>query len=130
MDVNIVKTIGTNINGLSPSNTVDTKTNTAKNDGIDKASQSIALLQKGDQNTQKQQISGNDLKTMTEEMNKFMQLMNADLQFTMHEKTQQLMVQVVDTKDQKVLREFPSHEFLDTIAKIREYVGLLLDKKA
>jgi flagellar protein FlaG len=75
------------------------------------------------------QLNSNDFKVMTQEMNKFLQLLDADLQFILHEGTKQLMVQVVDTKDQKVLKEFPPHELLDTMAKIRDYVGLLLDKK-
>ncbi|HWQ89284.1 MAG TPA: flagellar protein FlaG [Desulfitobacteriaceae bacterium] len=75
------------------------------------------------------QLISDDFKIMTQEMNKFMQLLDADLKFVLHEGTKQLMVQVVDTREQKVLKEFPPHELLDTMAKIRDYVGLLLDKK-
>ncbi|HWQ73564.1 MAG TPA: flagellar protein FlaG [Desulfitobacteriaceae bacterium] len=75
------------------------------------------------------QLSVDDVKNITQEMNKFLQLLNADLKFQLHEGTKQLMVQVIDTKTQKVLKEFPPHELLDTIAKIRDYVGVLLDKK-
>ncbi len=75
-------------------------------------------------------LSREDAENITREMNKFFQLIDANLQFAMHEKTKQLMVQVVDTKENKVLREFPSHELLDTMANIREYVGIMLDKKA
>ena len=39
------------------------------------------------------------------------------------------MVQIVDQSNDKVLKEFPSREFLDTMAAIRDYVGILLDKK-
>ncbi|MDF2635270.1 MAG: FlaG protein [Pelosinus sp.] len=66
----------------------------------------------------------------TKEMNRFMKLLNADLRFVLHEKTNTLIVQVVDSKDDTVLKEFPPHEFLDTKAKIREYIGILLDKHA
>ncbi|AFQ45763.1 flagellar protein FlaG [Desulfosporosinus meridiei] len=66
---------------------------------------------------------------MTEAVNKFIQAMDADIQFEVHEKTNQLMVQVVDRANNKVLKEFPSSEFLDTMAAIRDYVGILLDKK-
>jgi flagellar protein FlaG len=75
------------------------------------------------------QLNHDEIKNITQEMNKFLQLLNADLKFQLHEGTKQLMVQVVDTKTQKVLKEFPPHELLDTIAKIRDYVGVLLDKK-
>lgn len=65
-----------------------------------------------------------------ESLNKFMDLMTADIRFTMHEKSNRLMVQLVSEKDQTVLREYPSKEFLDMIANIREFVGVLTDKKA
>lgn len=75
-------------------------------------------------------LSRDEVQHLTAEMNKMMQLLNADLRFAMHEQTKQLMVQVVDSKDQKVLKEFPPHELLDTMAKIKSYIGFLLDKKA
>lgn len=71
-----------------------------------------------------------ELSELTSEMNKFLELVNSDIQFVLHEKTQRLMVRVVDVRENKVLKEFPPHEMLDTLAKIRDYVGLLLDKKA
>ena len=70
------------------------------------------------------------LEELSAEMTKFMQLANSDIQFQLHDGTQRLIVQVVDTKTDTVLKEFPPHEFLDTIAKIREFVGFILDKKA
>jgi len=47
-----------------------------------------------------------------------------------YDKTQQLIVHVVDLKTRRVLKEFPPHQLLDTIAAIRQYLGVLLDKKA
>lgn len=71
-----------------------------------------------------------DLESMSQALNQFMTMMNADLHFTVHEKTNTLMVRLVDETQNRVLREFPSHELLDTMVRIREYVGSLLDKKA
>ena len=65
-----------------------------------------------------------------ESLNKFMDLMTADIRFSMHQKSNRLMVQLISSKDQTVLREYPSKEFLDMIANIREFVGILTDKKA
>ena len=65
-----------------------------------------------------------------ESLNQFMDLMSADIHFSVHQKTNRLMVRLVSEKDQKVLREYPSKEFLDMIANIREFVGVLTDKKA
>lgn len=75
-------------------------------------------------------ITREDAKNMTDAMNKFMESLNADLQFAVHEGTKRMIVRVVDTKTKKVLKEFPPHELLDTLAAISEYVGALLDKKA
>ncbi|MDF2500963.1 MAG: hypothetical protein K0Q77_1677 [Anaerosporomusa subterranea] len=79
---------------------------------------------------EKLELNKEELLPITREMNKFFQYLNADIKFEMHERTQRLVVKVVDTKTDKVLREFPPHELLDKIANIREYVGVLLDKKA
>lgn len=75
-------------------------------------------------------MSRDELSKVTEEMNKSMQYLNVGIKFLLHEKTQTLMVQIVDVTDNTVLKEFPPHEMLDTKAKIREYIGILLDKKA
>ena len=40
-----------------------------------------------------------------ESLNKFMDLMTADIRFSMHQKSNRLMVQLVSAKDQSVLRE-------------------------
>ena len=58
-----------------------------------------------------------------------MALQNADLQFSYHEKTARMIVKLVDTKNNEVLREFPPKEFLDMVARIQEYLGALVDKK-
>lgn len=75
-------------------------------------------------------LNEKELEKISKEMSKFMQLINSDIQFQVHSETKQLIVQVVDTRDGTVIKEFPPHEMLDTMAKIKEYVGILLDKKA
>lgn len=71
-----------------------------------------------------------NLLLVTKELNKIMEYMTADLQFELHDGTGQLIVKLVDVKENKVLREYPPKEMLDRIAKMREYIGMLLDKKA
>ena len=70
-----------------------------------------------------------ELKTMSAAMNRFVQMLNSDLQFEVHSESQQLMVKFVDVRQNRVLKEFPSKEFLDMISSIRDYVGVLVDKK-
>ena len=75
-------------------------------------------------------LSKKDLQDITEGLNDFMDSMNTDIKFVLHTKMKELVVQVVDTKTHKVLRESPPKEILDTLARIRDFVGALLDKKA
>lgn len=78
----------------------------------------------------KDRLSKKNVEEITDGLNDFMQSINTDLRFVLHQKTDQLMVQVVDLKTNKVLREAPPKELLDTLAKIRDLVGAFLDKKA
>jgi flagellar protein FlaG len=78
----------------------------------------------------KDQLGKKNVEEITDGLNDFMQSINTDLRFVLHRKTDQLMVQVVDIKTNKVLREAPPKEILDTLAKIRDLVGALLDEKA
>ncbi|EGO62298.1 flagellar protein FlaG [Acetonema longum] len=73
--------------------------------------------------------SREQLDQVVEEMTGIMKLLNTDIKFELHEGSGRWIVQVVDTKENKVLKEYPPQKLLDTIAAIREYVGLLLDEK-
>lgn len=74
-------------------------------------------------------FSQEELAPVIETINGFMSNLNADIRFQLHDKTQRLMVQVVDVSNDQILREFPPHQLLDTLAKISDYVGALLDKR-
>ena len=78
----------------------------------------------------KPELTKDELSSITRELNKFFQYLNANIRFEMHDRTQRLMVKLVDVATDKVLREFPPEELLDKLANIREYVGVILDKKA
>lgn len=77
----------------------------------------------------KKSANPKDVKKMTEAMNEFVSGINANIRFKVHQQTNELMVQVVDQTNNRIIKEFPSHEFLDTVAAIRSYVGMLLDEK-
>jgi len=77
-----------------------------------------------------QPLTRENLDSITISLNKFMQSLNTDIHFEVHEKTKRLIVQVIDNSSNKVLKEFPPHQLLDTIAAIQERIGFLLDKRA
>ncbi|MBF0545316.1 MAG: flagellar protein FlaG [Candidatus Riflebacteria bacterium] len=78
-----------------------------------------------------------DSKAPTEKLNRAIDTANqtADafdrtIKFQLHEKTKEYVISVIDTKTDKVIREIPPKEFLDMVAKMRDYIGMVFDKKA
>lgn len=50
-------------------------------------------------------------------------------QFSIHEKTNQIMVKIVDSVTDEVIRELPPEKVLDIVAGIWEVAGILVDNK-
>jgi flagellar protein FlaG len=58
-----------------------------------------------------------------------LQQKNTHLDFSVHEKTDRIMVRITDQDTGDVIREIPSEEFLNLAAKLQEMVGLMFDMK-
>jgi flagellar protein FlaG len=52
------------------------------------------------------------------------------LSFSIHDATARVMIQVIDTASEEILREIPPESKLNTMAKILEFAGLLFDQKS
>lgn len=64
-----------------------------------------------------------------ERANKALVTSNRALEFSVHEKTKEIMVKVIDTETHEVVREIPSEKILDMVANILEMAGILLDER-
>lgn len=51
------------------------------------------------------------------------------LSFQLHEASGRMMVRVINEETGEVIKEIPPKEILDTVARIMEFVGLLLDRR-
>jgi uncharacterized FlaG/YvyC family protein len=51
------------------------------------------------------------------------------LHYTLHEPTGRLMVNVVDLETGEILNTMPPEKLLNTLARIMEFVGLMLDER-
>jgi len=51
------------------------------------------------------------------------------LEFSIHDATKQIMVKVINTEDDSVIREIPSEKVLDMVAHMWEVAGILVDEK-
>ena len=63
-----------------------------------------------------------------ENMNSTVDLLNRDIKFQIHERTQRVIIEVIDRKTDEVIREIPPEAFLDMVANVKETMGLLVDK--
>ncbi|MBF0409918.1 MAG: flagellar protein FlaG [Candidatus Riflebacteria bacterium] len=90
----------------------------------------IQQTQQNEKEKQEQKTSIEELNQALDTANKTANAFDRSLRFKLHEKTKEYMISVVDTKTDKVIREIPPKEFLDMLAKMRDYIGMIFDKKA
>lgn len=67
------------------------------------------------------------LKSAVNDLNKKMG--NSEAVFGIHEKTNRVMIKIVDKDSKKTIKEYPAEETLDMIAKVWEVAGLMVDEK-
>lgn len=64
-----------------------------------------------------------------EEANEKLMGANREFEFSIHEKTKQIMVKVLDKNTKEIIKEIPSEKILDYVAAMCESVGLFVDEK-
>ncbi|HHY59133.1 MAG TPA: flagellar protein FlaG [Clostridia bacterium] len=64
-----------------------------------------------------------------ERANKSLEGVYTQFEFTIHEKTREIMVRVIDRETGELIREIPPEKILDLIAKMWELAGILVDEK-
>jgi len=63
------------------------------------------------------------------ELNTLLEPKYVSIRFEWHEKLHDYYVKVVNTENERVIREIPSKQFLDRYASMMEFIGLLVDEK-
>ena len=69
------------------------------------------------------------LKKMIAEMNRKISNSNEEAVFGVHERTNRIMIKILDKDTKEVIKEFPPEKTLDMIASIWEMAGILVDEK-
>lgn len=64
-----------------------------------------------------------------EKANKHFKTFDRRLEFSIHDKTKEIMVKVINTEDDSIVREIPSEKILDMVAKLWEMTGIFVDEK-
>lgn len=70
----------------------------------------------------------NAISKAVEQIQKLCDMFDRKLQFKVNEKTNRVVVKVIDTNTEKVIREIPSEEIQRLQERLKETVGLLFDK--
>ncbi|MCD6362793.1 MAG: flagellar protein FlaG [Synergistetes bacterium] len=82
------------------------------------------------QEEQKKIVRGEqNINEAVEKLNKTLDLFDIQVRFKIHKETKDIMIKVVDMKNNKVIREIPPEKILDMVAKMMEFLGLLFDEK-
>lgn len=79
--------------------------------------------------TTKKQVDEHEVIEAIEKANKHIKTFDRKLEFSIHEGTKQIMVKVINTENDTVIREIPSEKILDMVAHIWEVAGILVDEK-
>ncbi|MCT4611983.1 MAG: flagellar protein FlaG [Clostridia bacterium] len=77
----------------------------------------------------KEGISEKVLIEAIEKANKKILGSKRELEFSVHDKTKEVMVKVVDTDTKEIVREIPSEKLLDMVAHMMELAGIFVDEK-
>ncbi len=64
-----------------------------------------------------------------EKANKAILGANTKFEFSIHEKTKEIMVKVVDAETHELIREIPPEKILDMVAKMWEMAGIIVDER-
>lgn len=75
------------------------------------------------------QINEHEVIQAIERANKHIRSYDRRLEFSIHDQTKQIMVKVINTENDTVIREIPSEKILDMVAHLWEVAGILIDEK-
>lgn len=91
--------------------------------------QKIQQMQEEQAWEQRQKTNEHEVIHAIEKANKHIRTYDRRLEFSIHEATKQIMVKVINTENDSVIREIPSEKILDMVAHLWEVAGILVDEK-
>lgn len=74
-------------------------------------------------------VSDSFIKKAVDKANESMVIQNRFLEFRIHEKTNEIIVRIIDSNTKEVIREIPSEKILDMFASMLELAGLMVDER-
>lgn len=93
------------------------------------SAESIQQVAKEEQEKKSNEELKRELQEVVRELNNEMSPLNREIKFGFEDKIESLYVTVQERSTDKVIRKIPSEEAMELMAKMREIVGIIFDKK-
>ncbi len=77
----------------------------------------------------RKEMTEEELFKQVKDANQKLKIYDRRLEFSIHGTTNKIMVKVINTNDDSVIREIPSEKALDMLAYVWKLTGILLDEK-
>ncbi|WP_051569429.1 flagellar protein FlaG [Alkaliphilus transvaalensis] len=99
--------------------------------GIGQGSQKQPMVtgQGQEKQANERQFSEEKVIKAVEKANKSFEPFDRRFEISIHEKTKNIMVKVIDSARDEVIREIPSEKLLDMVAHMLEVAGILVDQR-
>ncbi len=107
----------------------ETVKSAAPDKGVVVAAVQSVSVQNEQQKGEERELPVQKAQQMTDSMNKFLESVNTQLRFKLHDELKEYYVTIVDSNTDEVVREIPSKKLMDIYASMKEFVGLLIDRK-
>lgn len=76
-----------------------------------------------------EEVSDDFVRKAVDKVNQTFEIQKRSLRFKIHERLNEVMVKVIDSETEEVIREIPPEKLLDMFASMLELAGLLVDEK-
>lgn len=77
-----------------------------------------------------QEVSREQLEVLAEKLQDFVSSLNKGLQFSVHEESGRDVIKVIDRESDEVVRQYPSEEVLELVAKLSDAAGNFINSQA
>lgn len=113
---------------VRPANS-ESKTVTKENSNISHVIENKNISQITDYEKKELPVSDKLVIDAIEKANRAISGGSRKFEFSIHEKTKQIMVKVIDAETNEIVREIPPEKTLDMVARMWEMAGIIVDER-
>ncbi|RJE48775.1 MULTISPECIES: flagellar protein FlaG [unclassified Dehalobacter] len=116
----------TNLNPVMPQDTFSgQKLEQGKNEAP-----RLVVDQKDNAASAREELPREEVEQTAEKMNRLMGLFNKKLQFEVAEKSDRIVVKIIDQESGEILSEIPPAKVVEMLESVQDSVGLIVDERA